>query len=82
MDYEYENKGHVTLGGRAFVRFPQAFVPANQTEDAAANPYACGNTGYCTSNGYNFCVGLTLVRGAYVPAVTVCQNLYLITDAA
>ena len=68
--------GRSSLTGRAYVLFPQSFVPAVQT--ATDSSLGCGTALACKSTTYNFCVGMHETRGAYVPAVTVCSNLWIL----
>ena len=80
--HSYTTFGDHHLGGRAFVLYPQTFVPEVQLA-VRANSASCGTTGnYCVSGSYKFCTGMVFKKGAYVPAVTVCQNLYLAVDDA
>lgn len=69
--------GKSYLTGKAYVLFPQSFVPEYQQGEVDTH-LGCGTAVSCKSSIYNFCVGMREHKGAFVPAVTICQNLWIL----
>lgn len=69
--------GRSNLSGKAYVVFPQSYIPSYKRETIEPS-MGCGTALACASSSYVFCMGMKNHRGAYVPAVTVCQNLWIL----
>jgi len=69
--------GKTFITGKAYVLFPQSFVPEYQSGEVDVH-LGCGTAVTCKSSIYNFCIGMREHRGAYVPAITICQNLWIL----
>lgn len=69
--------GKATISGKAYVLYPRDFVPEYQF-DSIDTHLGCGTAVACKANIFNFCIGMKNHKGAYVPAITVCQNLWIL----